>query len=371
MNVLLFYHSLVSDWNHGNAHFLRGIAAELMARGHDVTVLEPEDAWSRRQLEAERGPEAVASFERRFPALRSVRYGRDESALQARLAEADLVLVHEWNDAWLLAAIATHRAQCGRCRVLFHDTHHRAVTDPRSIATETLRGYDGVLAFGRTLKAVYDRAGWGRRAFVWHEAADTRVFFPRPAAAERRDLVFVGNWGDDERAAELQEFLFDPVKRLGLGACVYGVRYPEAGARPLRDAGIEHGGWVPNYEVPEVYAAFRATIHVPRRPYVHALAGIPTIRPFEALACGIPLVSAPWRDVEGLFAAGRDYLAVEDGHSMERALQDVLSRPSRARELAEHGLATIRRRHTCAHRVDELLEIVDELGRPRERTAIA
>lgn len=52
------------------------------------------------------------------------------------------------------------------------------------------------------------------------------------------------------------------------------------------------------------FAQFKVTIHVPRRPYTQALPGIPTIRLFEALACGIPLIGAPWDDVEGLFTPG-------------------------------------------------------------------
>jgi len=52
MRVVMFCHSLVSDWNHGNAHFLRGVCAELIARGHSVGVYEPRDAWSR-DLQAE------------------------------------------------------------------------------------------------------------------------------------------------------------------------------------------------------------------------------------------------------------------------------------------------------------------------------
>src|SRR5690606_26029494 len=62
MKFVLFYHSLVSDWNHGNAHFLRGVAAELQARGHAVDVYEPEGGWSRTQMLAEGGPEAEAAY---------------------------------------------------------------------------------------------------------------------------------------------------------------------------------------------------------------------------------------------------------------------------------------------------------------------
>ena len=64
MRFLLYTHSLVSDWNHGNAHFLRGVMRDLIARGHEAIALEPEDGWSRRNLLAERGPLAVERFRR-------------------------------------------------------------------------------------------------------------------------------------------------------------------------------------------------------------------------------------------------------------------------------------------------------------------
>ena len=74
MRFALFYHSLISDWNHGNAHFLRGVVAELLDRGHAVEVYEPEDSWSVQNLVARRGPKAVDEFHRAFPSLRSRRY---------------------------------------------------------------------------------------------------------------------------------------------------------------------------------------------------------------------------------------------------------------------------------------------------------
>jgi spore maturation protein CgeB len=372
MNVVLFCHSLASDWNHGNAHFLRGVAAELVARGHSVVAYEPENGWSRTQLLRDHGEAALASFARRFPGLPCVTY---DSTLDVDrvLAAADLVLVHEWNDPWLVAAVGAHRSGCGRCRVLFHDTHHRAVTQAEAMAACDLRHYDGVLAFGRRLRDLYAARGWGRRAFTWHEAADVRVFHPRPEVPRTHDLVFIGNWGDEERTAELEEYLLGPVRALRLTAHVHGVRYPEEARVALAEAGIAYRGWIPNHRVPEVFAAHRLTVHVPRRPYVSALPGIPTIRPFEAMACGIPLVCAPWDDVEGLFTPGLDHLVARDGSEMGRHLQALLREPAHAAALAAHGLATVRRRHTCAHRVDDLLEIHDTLRRePRtERTALA
>ncbi|MFL5612037.1 MAG: glycosyltransferase [Gemmatimonadaceae bacterium] len=365
MRVLMFYHSLRSDWNHGNAHFLRGVASELLARGHDVVVYEPANAWSVQNLIAERGREAIDGYRRVYPALSSIRYDLATLDLDAALDGADLVLVHEWNDHDLVRWIGTHRQRHAGYRLLFHDTHHRAVTDEASMAAYDLRHYDGVLAFGRAIRDIYLQRGWTAQAWVWHEAADVRVFYPRSEKCAD-DLVWIGNWGDEERTAELREFLIDPVKELGLRARVFGVRYPEHARALLAEAGIEYRGWLPNYEAPLAFARARLTVHVPRRPYARALPGIPTIRVFEALACGIPLVSAPWDDVEGLFTPGADYLVARDGAAMRTHLRDLLNEPQRGRALAAHGRRTVLARHTCGHRVDELLGIAAEIGVRRD-----
>jgi spore maturation protein CgeB len=102
---------------------------------------------------------------------------------------------------------------------------------------------------------------------------------------------------------------------------------------------------------------------VPRRAYVERLPGVPTIRVFEALACGIPLISAPWRDTDRLFCAGEDYLVARDGAEMTEHLKLVLEDPEAAEQLAANGLKRIREHHTCAHRVDELLSILEEVSR--------
>lgn len=355
--VALFYHSLVSDWNHGNAHFLRGIASELIARGHEVRIFEPEDGWSRENLLRERGEQAVRAFETAFPELVSTRYRIRRLALDEWLDGVDLVIVHEWNNPTLIAAVGSHRKRRTGLRAFFHDTHHRALTSQDEMARFPLADYDGVLAYGASLKDRYHRLGWGQQVHVWHEAADTRIFYPRESASKVGDVIWIGNWGDEERTEELSDYFIRPVKRSRLRAQVYGVRYPDSALHQLNDAGISYGGWLPNFEVPPAFARFHATVHVPRRPYTRELPGIPTIRPFEALACGIPMVSAPWRDTEGLFRMGEDFLMAESGQEMEKHLRDLLVDTDLACSIAKNGLETIRRRHTCAHRVDELLTI--------------
>lgn len=359
MRFVMFYHSLISDWNHGNAHFLRGIATELLFRGHDVQVYEPEDSWSYANLTAVCG-QAPCIFESKYPWLKSRRYTLEQIDLEAAVSDADVVIVHEWNDHELVKRLGDLRARSSNFRLFFHDTHHRSVTEPEGMAAYDLYNYDGVLAFGDVVRDLYLRRGWAERAWTWHEAADLRTF--RPLVAEKQgDLVWVGNWGDNERGEELSEFLLEPVKSLGLKARIHGVRYPEEALASLEDAGVEYAGWTPNFDVPGIFASFDFTVHVPRRPYAEALPGIPTIRIFEALACGIPLASAPWDDSEGLFTPGKDFLVAKNGMMMKRHLKDLANDGALRKELSRNGLATVRARHSCSHRADELLAICGEL----------
>src|SRR3954470_5357045 len=86
MKIVLFYHSLESDWNHGNAHFLRGVATELIARGNQVVIYEPSDSWSRQNLVQEHGEAPIEEFHDRYPRLNSIRYGLEEFDLNAALS---------------------------------------------------------------------------------------------------------------------------------------------------------------------------------------------------------------------------------------------------------------------------------------------
>jgi spore maturation protein CgeB len=370
MKFVFYTHSLISDWNHGNAHFLRGVMRDLVRRGHDALALEPLQSWSRDNLVHDQGPVAIERFKETFPDLRSQIYPPDFDH-EAAIADAEVVVVHEWTEPALVERIGRAKRDGGRFTLLFHDTHHRAVSSEGEIARLDLGDYNAILAFGETLRERYFKTGWGRQVFTWHEAADDSLFKPRPEVAKEEDLIWIGNWGDDERSAEIEEFLVQPVKELKLKATVRGVRYPQHALDALNDAGIRYDGWIANAEAAAAFARSKVTVHIPRRPYVENLPGIPTIRPFEAMACGIPLISAPWDDTESLFRPGIDYLIARDGADMKRLLKDVLSDAALRDSLIASGLETIRARHTCRHRVDELLAILAQCGTPAATQATA
>jgi spore maturation protein CgeB len=361
LKIIYFTHSLQSCWNHGNAHFLRGIMSELTHLGHTVLAFEPQDAWSLQNLRQDHGEGGIQPFQTAYPELISRTFGVPED-YEPALEDADLVIVHEWNDPELVARIGRMRAGGTRFVLLFHDTHHRAVSDPDAIRAFNLDGYDGVLAFGETLAEVYRRWGWRDRVWVWHEAADLRRFHPPKDNVERRGLVWIGNWGDGERSEEIERFLLRPASAADLDLDIYGVRYPVAALQSLADHAVVYRGWLPNAYAPQVFAKHMGTVHVPRRFYVDKLPGIPTIRVFEALACGIPLISAPWHDSENLFRPGQDFLLAQDGDEMTRHMIALRNDAELRASLAASGLETIRARHSCAHRVQELLAVHSALS---------
>lgn len=366
--LAFFQHTIRSDWNNGNAHFLRGLVRELAALGHDVTVYEPATGWSIDNLRTEPNGEAsLAQFAETYPDIPVRLYDPADPDLEAELRRAlhstDAVIVHEWNDPSLIDTVLALRTELG-FRALFHDTHHRASSSPESVHKQRVDEFNGILTFGDALTAIYqDRFGI-ENVWTLHEAADTTVFYPREAPL-KYDLVWIGNWGDGERSSELRKFLIEPAKTTrerhpNFRATIYGVRYPEDGLEALQNAGIHYGGYLPNLAAPEAYASARMTMHVPRQQYAGAMRGIPTIRVFEALASGIPLLSAPWEDVEELFRSG-DFISVPTGEDSTAAIERILTDPASAQEQVERGLTTVLARHTCAHRAVELTRILDEI----------
>ncbi len=301
---------------------MRGVTSELVARGHGVRVFEPADGWSRDApaCSPRARPRSTTSTAR-SPRLRSDAYDPRTFDPARALAGADLVIVHEWNDHELVARLGELRARGARFRLLFHDTHHRSVTDPRSMARvrpaplrrrARLRSCDPRhLPRARLGGASLDVARGGGHA---------RVPAPAERGSARRHHLDreLGRRRAHGRAAALPARPGGPARTDGLDL---RRPLPARGSRrdrPSRVSPTAAGSRTIACRPPS--RAHRVTVHVPRRPYVAALPGIPTIRPFEALACGIPLVCAPWTDEEGLFTAGSDFLVARDGDEMAACL---------------------------------------------------
>jgi spore maturation protein CgeB len=368
--IAYFAHAVRSDWNNGNAHFLRGLLRSMGQCGHRVEIFEPEDGWSIENLRhEEKGRDALRQVEKVYPDLRVNTYSTadicgsgSDGRWRETLTESEVVILHEWNPPELAYHLLELRDQIG-FRLLFHDTHHRASSSPEQIRRFGTDRFDGVLAFGEALREIYRERFNIQRVWTLHEAADTTVFKPLPDIEKKRDVVWIGNWGDDERSLEICRFLLRPADELRqYSFMIYGVRYPNEALAALENSGVEYGGYLPNLNGPAAYGASRLTLHIPRQQYFGAMAGIPTIRVFEAMACGIPLISAPWKDTEKLFRDG-DICFVGNTKETKSAIERLVRDEGAAGEQAAQGLETVLSRHTCMHRAEQLTAICEELFR--------
>ena len=200
-----------------------------------------------------------------------------------------------------------------------------------------LDGYDGVLAFGEALADVY-RRGAGASGSTSGTRPRTRASSARPPSrTSAAGLVWIGNWGDDERSAELESSSLVR-KRVGLPLDIYGVRYPAEAWRCFRRYGAPIAAGFP------MRACRRSSRAICDRSCAapalrDALPGIPTIRVFEALACGIPLVSAPWRIRKACSGPARISWSRRDERRDGAPSGRARTMPICARSLVENGFA--------------------------------
>jgi spore maturation protein CgeB len=333
MRLAIFGSGPVSGRAGGNARFLRGVCGELVARGHEVTLYPPHAPLD----------------------------------VEAALAGTDVALVHDATAPELVRRIRLHHASGDGYRLLFYDTHEREASAPPELRRFNLAGFDGVLGAGEVITETYRARGWDSRAWTWHEAADTHSFAPRPGAARIADLVWIGDRHDLGAGQDLGMLVLEPARSLGLGGVIHGEHYPWRARLAIQRSGLRYGGPLAEHLVPAVWARHRFTVVLPQLP--QALVGIPQTRIFEALASGIPLISTPWDDAEAMFTPGRDYLVARDQREMEAAMRNLRSDRAMAAELAKQGRATVLERHTCAHRVEQLLAILARLRAGSRDTA--
>lgn len=346
MRLVVFCHSIASDYNNDDAHFFRGVVNDFAARGHEVAVFEPADGASMMQLLRDQGVDPIHRLAEHYPGLDSTPFDLDRLDLDEALEAADVVLVHEHNAPQLVQKIGAHHAKNRHYSLFFHDTHHPPIGE----LERDLRDYDAALVSGEKMRDLYLRYGWAKKVFVWRDAVDTRIFRPLPPEGPQHDLLWYGR-------AELDPLLLEPVRALALDAHAYGARYRDEEISALAAAGLKYEGWAPNYALPRLLAQHKVAVHLPprrARPNERDRSGL---RVLEALACGVPLVCGPWVANEALCDAGADFLIAQDAEDMTRKIRVLLSDRALAEHMSAKGLETVRTRHTTTHRVDELLAV--------------
>ncbi|MEX0742596.1 MAG: glycosyltransferase, partial [Phycisphaeraceae bacterium] len=338
-------------------HFIRGVAGELVQRGHAVRLLEAAGA-------SPTGTAARQEMTRLLPGLETGQFDGQGVDLWWALRGADLVIVHEAVGLPLARQIGAYRSRSCGFRLLLHAGTHASsgVGEAAMAGLWDLPGYDGVLNGGAARHEHNFAHRDGIFSWRWTAAVNANLFDSEQVAdtSKQGDAIWVGHWSGGRREKLLRELFVQPLQTTGLTGCVCGGGYPPRFRRLLHDAGIRLEGVVPNRRLPRLLSRHRVAFHLEAERH-RAPADLP-MRMMEAMACAVPvIVAGPLPNFEGL-TAGVHFAHAPDGPAMAQMLQTLINDHAAAERLTQKARTAMLTHHTCTARVDQLLAICHDMG---------
>lgn len=348
MRIVVLGLSLSSSWGNGHATTWRALLRQFAARGHDVLFLERDVPWYAAHRDCPEPDYCRLHF---YSALDELVEWRPA------IAAADAVIVGSYVPDGVAVGRFAQEAANGVTAFYDIDTPVTLAKLERGdfeyLSPEIIPGYDVYLSFtgGPTLDRLERRYG-SPAARALYCSVDTDVYRPLDAP-KRWDLSYLGTYSDD-RQPTLERLLIEVARALpDRRFAVAGPQYPDHVEWPANVERIEH---VPPSGHPEFYAASRFTLNVTRADMI-AAGWSPSVRLFEAAACGTPVISDRWDGIDSLFAPDREIILADDGAAVAEALTasdrtaEAIGAASRARVLATH---------TAAQRAAELEDFLRE-----------
>lgn len=348
MKIVFCGLSITSSWGNGHATNYRALVHELSARGHDVLFCERDVPWYAAQRDLPQPPWGRTSL---YDSLDELAERHTED-----VAAADLVVVGSYVPEGV--AVAEWALENAGGATAFYDIDTPVTLarlrdgDTEYLSPELVGHFDLYLSFtgGPTLEALEVEFG-ARRAIAFYCLVDPEAY--RPVEAEARwDLGYLGTYSDDRQPA-LERLLVDPARRLPQASfAVAGPKYPEAIEWPANVERIEH---VAPGDHPSFYAAQRFTLNVTRAE-MRAAGWSPSVRLFEAAACGVPVISDRWDGLDQLFIPGEEIL-IADSHDDVLHFLGAIGERER-REIAGRARERVLAEHTAERRCRQLEEEV-------------
>jgi spore maturation protein CgeB len=349
LNVVVFGLSITSSWGNGHATTYRALIKALARRGHQVTFLERDVPWYRRHRDLPNPQYCRVELYRELS---------DAARFAPLVRDADLVILGSYVPDGIVLGdwITTH----ARGVTAFYDIDtpvtlsNLAHAGCEYIAARLIPRFDLFLSFtgGPTLRDIETHYG-SPRACALYCAADIESHAPADAAAQWA-LGYLGTYSAD-RAPTVQRLLIepalhDPEERFA----VAGSQYPESHSWPANVDYFEH---IPPAEHAAFYTAQRYTLNVTRADM--AMRGYsPSVRLFEAAACGVPIISDRWPGLETIFVPEREILVADDTSDVLEILREMPD--ERRKAIAAAARARLLASHTADHRARDLEDYFQE-----------
>ena len=360
MNIVIIGLSITSSWGNGHATTYRGLLRELVRRGHQVLFLERDVPWYETQRDYSPQPGVEVALYRSLQELQG-RFANEVDRAHAVIVGSYVpegIAVCEW-------VLATARGA-----VAFYDIDTPVTLSSLErenceyLAKHQIPRFHLYLSFagGKTLHRLEEQYG-AREAKALYCSVDPGNYYPE-AVAPRWDLGYLGTYSDD-RQAGLDRLLVEPARAWPEGKfMVAGPQYPDHIAWPPYVGRQDH---LPPGEHRRFYNSQRFTLNITRADMI-AAGHSPSVRLFEAAACGTPIISDYWEGLEDFLQPGSEILIANTTREALACLKEMSAADARA--IGEAGRTRILSSHTAAHRAAEL-ETMLEAARRRLREPLA
>jgi methyltransferase (TIGR04290 family) len=344
LQIVMLGLSITSSWGNGHATTYRGLMRELVGRGHGVLFLERDMPWYAEHRDLPNPPFGQTKLYGSLEELKSL--------YAATIRDADLVMLGSFvPDGIQIGEWITHIA---RGVAAFYD-----IDTPVTLAklrqgsceylsASLLPAYDLYLSFtGGPLLAQIAEGFGAQMVRPLYCSADTALYYP-DAASPGTDLGYMGTFSPD-RQPGLQQLLVEPARRWPQGRfLIAGPQYPDVQSWP---ANITYRDHLSPGEHREFYACQRFTLNLTRADMIRA-GYSPSVRLFEAAACGTPVISDYWPGLESFFTPDEEILV---SSSAEQTLRYLTELPEQQRvALGQAARRRLLAGHTAAHRAAEL-----------------
>jgi spore maturation protein CgeB len=340
--------SITSAWGNGHASTYRSLLRALAGRGHDVLFLERDAPCYAPHRDSPGVPWARVRLYRTRADLQR-RYGAD-------IAQADVVMLGSYVPEGADIADYLLRQAEGVRAFYDIDTPVTLQTIARGRAEYIRRAqipkFDLYLSSsGGPVIERLERSFGARCARPLYCSVDPQTHAPS-AQPERWLLGYLGTYAPDRQPA-LDSLLVGPARRLSNQRFVVaGSQFPPALEWPPNVDRVDH---LPPSDHPRFYGAQRFTLNLTRRPMVEA-GYSPSVRLFEAAACGVPIISDPWPGLDAFFTPDREICVARSTREALQFVRDCSERERRA--MAHRARLRVLGEHTAEHRAIELEEYV-------------
>jgi spore maturation protein CgeB len=348
--------TITSSWGNGHATTYRGLVRELVRRGHEVLFLEHDKPWYASNRDLPNPPFGTTVLYQRVADL------RDRFAADVR--SADLVIVGSYVPEGVTVGEWVTSTAGGVTAFYDIDTPVTLAKlergDYEYLAPHLVPRYDLYLSFpgGPTRERLQRELG-SPRALPLYCSVDPDLYYPEPRP-HRWDLGYLGTYSAD-RQPPLEKLLCEPARRWKRGQFVVaGPQYPESIDWPANVRRIHH---LPPAEHRRFYNEQAFTLNITRADMIRA-GYSPSVRLFEAAACGVPIISDRWAGIETLFEPGEEILLADSSDDVLAFLRDTSD--AERRRIGERARRRILAQHTAAHRAADLERYALEAlaGRP-------